>query len=434
MRRSVAITGAALTVLAASLASWQYPTFARSDNGRDGLGHKTPFVVDADWPKRLPNNWIVGQVAGIAVDRHDHIWIIQRPRSLTEDERGSDPVPPNPRRSDCCDAAPSVLVFDRAGHLLRSWGGPEDPGFLTARCTPALGCEWPNNEHGIYVDHNDFVYIAGNGQNDHQVLKFAMDGTFILQIGKAGLTAGSNDTNSAPGGRPALGNPADMEVDPETNELYIADGYGNKRVLVVDAATGLYKRHWGAYGVTPVSDADPGDYVPGAPPSRQFRNPVHCVRIAEDGLVYVCDRPNNRYQVFRKSGEFVKEAFLEPDTLGNGSMWDIDLSPDQKELYDADGENQRVWIFDRDKDSVVSWFGQGGRNAGYFHWVHNLAVDSRGNIYTAEVDTGKRAQKFKPRKDRHGRDGKDDDKDDGHKDDHDKFEDHLRDLLRKLGG
>lgn len=433
MRHSVAIAGAALTALVAGLASWQYPTEARADSPNGS--QQTRFVVDADWPKPLPNAWLVGQVAGVAVDRYDHIWIVQRPGSLTPDERGSDPAEGDPRRSDCCNRAPSVLVFDRAGHLLKSWGGAADPGFLTTRCTPAMGCEWPANEHGIFVDHMDYVYIAGNGGTDHQVLKFTMDGTFVMQIGKAGLTAGSNNTNGDPNGRPLLGNPADMEVDPDTNELYIADGYGNKRILVVDAATGLYKRHWGAYGVTPVIDTDPGPYVPGAPPLRQFRNPVHCVRVADDGLVYVCDRVNNRYQVFSKSGEFVKEAFLELDTLGNGSMWDIDLSPDrkQKHLYNADGENQRVWVFDRKTDQVLSYFGRGGRNAGQFHWVHNLAVDSRGNIYTAEVDTGKRAQKFTPS--HRGRDGKhDDDKHGRDRDrDHDRDQaDRLNDLLRKL--
>jgi DNA-binding beta-propeller fold protein YncE len=422
MRHGIAIAGAALAALFAGMAAWQYPTEVRAD-GRDGASQRPPFVVDADWPKPLPNNWLVGQVAGVAIDRFDHIWIIQRPGSLTEDERGSDPATGLPRRSDCCNRAPSVLVFDRAGNLLRSWGGPADSGFLTTRCTPAIGCEWPGNEHGIFVDHNDFVYIGGNGTTDHQVLKFSMDGTFVLQIGKAGVTGGSNNTNGDPHGRPLLGNPADTEVDPLNNELYIADGYLNKRVLVVDAATGLYKRHWGAYGMNPVNDTDPGPYVAGAPVSRQFRNPVHCVRVAKDGLVYVCDRVNNRYQVFHKNGEFIREAILEPDTLGNGSMWDLDLSVDsgQKHLYNADGENQHVWIFDRATDRVLSFFGQGGRSAGQFHWVHNLAVDSRGNIYTAEVDTGKRAQKFTPSDRERDRD-----------DDSGKATDFLQDLLRKL--
>jgi len=352
------------------------------------------FVVDPDWPKPLPHQWLVGQVAGVAVDRHDRIWIIQRPSTLTADEAGAAQTPP---RSECCFPAPSVMQFDRAGNLLRAWGGSADPNFLTDRCTPAMGCEWPANEHGIFVDHNDNVWIAGNGGNDNQVLKFSKDGTFLLQIGAAGMTAGSNDTNGAPNGSPLLGRPADTEVDPLTNEAYIADGYGNHRVLVVDGGTGMYKRHWGAYGNVP-DDTPLGPYMPGEKPT-QFRNPVHCVRIANDGLVYVCDRVNDRIQVFQKDGTFVKEFFVATDTLGNGSTWDVDLSPDKRQtyLYNPDGENNKVWILERDDGDILSSFGRNGRSAGQFHWVHNLATDSHGNIYTAEVDTGKRAQKFVPR-------------------------------------
>jgi DNA-binding beta-propeller fold protein YncE len=209
------------------------------------------------------------------------------------------------------------------------------------------------------------------------------------------MTGGSNATDGGPNGTPLLGRPADVEVDPVTNEAYIADGYQNKRVLVVDASNGLYKRHWGAYGNTP-DDTNPGPYDPNAPVAQQFRNPVHCVRIADDGLVYVCDRVNNRIQVFRKSGDFVTEFFVERDTLGNGSTWDVDLSPDRRQtfLYNPDGENNYVWILERLTGDILSKFGRNGRYAGQFHWVHNLAVDSKGNIYTAEVDTGKRAQKF----------------------------------------
>jgi hypothetical protein len=354
------------------------------------------FRVDPDWPKPLPNQWLIGQVAGIAVDRHDTIWIVQRPGSLTADEAGASLTPP---RSVCCNPAPSIMQFDREGNLLQAWGGPADPGFLTERCTPAMGCEWPVNEHGIYVDHEDNVWTAGNGGADHQVLKFTRDGTFLLQIGKAGVR-GMSDNIGGPGGAPnetpLLGRPADMEVDPATNELYIADGYGNKRILVVDAKTGMYRRHWGAYGNVP-SDAAPGPYDPNAPPAQQFRNPVHCVRIANDGLVYVCDRVNDRIQVFRKNGTFVDEFFVAANTLGNGSVWDLDVSPDHRQsyLYNPDGENNMVWILARASGDVLSTFGRNGRNAGQFHWVHNLAVDSRGDIYTAEVDTGKRTQRFK---------------------------------------
>lgn len=364
------------------------------ENNQRQDGNAPRFKVDADWPKPLPNQWLLGQVAGVAVDRHDHIWIVQRPLSLTTDEAGAAQTPP---RSDCCKPAPSVMTFDRQGNLLQAWGGPADPGFLTNRCTPARGCEWPTNEHGIFVDHNDNVWIGGNGQPNHQVLKFSRDGTFLLQIGKSGLTGGSNDKSGAPNGTPLLGQPADIEVDPLTNEAYISDGYQNKRVLVVDGNTGKYKRHWGAYGTVP-DDTNPGPYVPGQAPPRQFRNPVHCVRIANDGLVYVCDRVNNRIQVFQKNGTFVKEFFVETDTLGNGSTWDVDTSADNRQtwIYNPDGENNKVWILNRQTGAIAGSFGRNGRYAGQFHWVHNLAVDSHGNIYTAEVDTGKRAQKFTP--------------------------------------
>jgi hypothetical protein len=410
MKRRIVSAGIAALAGATALGMTLVQDTAQA-GGRDNDRGRGKFTVDAAWPKKLPNQWLVGQVAGVAVDRHDHIWIVQRPGSLTNDEAGAesrfplDPAVPAERtqaRSDCCKAAPSVLVFDRAGNLLRAWGGIADPGFMTARCTPAMGCNWPTNEHGIFVDHNDYVYIGGNGGANHQVLKFTKNGTFVYQIGVPGAFAGgrSNDTNGSPNGTPLLGQPADMEVDPDTNELYIADGYQNKRVLVVDAATGKYKRHWGAYGQNPVDDTAPAPYNPGVL-DQNFRNPVHCVRIANDGLVYVCDRVNNRYQVFRKNGTFVDEVLYKRDTLGNGAMWDIDLSPDrrQRDLYNADGENNTLVIFDRRGGWVIGTVGRNGRSAGQFHWVHNLAVDSHGNIYTAEVDTGKRAQKFKPKRD-----------------------------------
>lgn len=382
---------ATMALLATSSAQAQTKDRAESPQLRDRMADAPRFKVDHEWPKPLPNQWLLGQVAGIAVDRHDTIWIIQRPASLTADEAGAAQMPP---RSDCCFPAPSVMRFDQQGRLLQAWGGAADPNFLTSRCTPAIGCEWPTNEHGIFVDHNDNVWIAGNGTDNHQVLKFSMDGTFLLQIGKAGKTAGSNATSGGLGGTPLLGQPADVEVDPDTNEAYIADGYQNKRVVVVDAQTGLYKRHWGAYGSVP-NDAAPGPYVAGQAPARQFRNPVHCVRITKDDLVYVCDRVNNRVQVFRKNGTFVREFFTDRATLGNGSVWDVDVSPGQQRwLYNADGENNMIWVLERATGAYGDTFGRNGRYAGQFHWVHNLAVDSRGNIYTAEVDTGKRAQKF----------------------------------------
>ena len=364
-----AYIGLLLAAALVAMGLWNPVGGQRSGEVRGGSGVPS-FVVDPFWPKPLPNNWLLGQVAGIAVDSDDHIWIIQRPASLTEDEAGAAQDPP---RSDCCVPAPPVIEFNENGRVLQAWGGP------------GAGYEWPENEHGIFVDHEDNIWIAGNGENDHQVLKFTNDGTFLFQIGHAGMTGGSNDTE-------LLGNPADTEVDPETNEVYVADGYLNHRIIVFDADTGEYKRHWGAYGEPPTDD-------PNAPDGSQFGNPVHCVRITNDDLVYVCDRANNRVQVFEKDGTFVKEFEIEPDTLGNGSTWDVDVSPErrQKFLYNADGENNYVWILRRSQDKILSTFGRNGRMAGQFHWVHNLVVDSNGNIYTAEVDTGKRVQKFKLR-------------------------------------
>ncbi len=331
------------------------------------------FAVDPAWPKPLPGNWILGQVAGIAVDRRDHIWIIHRPRTLVDDEKGAMQNPPVTR---CCTPAPAVLEFDAQGDLYRSWGGP------------GRGYDWPESEHGIYVDQAGNVWIAGNGNKDHQILKFTPDGKFLAQFGKAGSNGGSNSTTQ-------LGRPAHMEIDVQANELYIADGYQNRRVLVLDAGSFAYKRHWGAYGNRP-SDEKLAAYDPGKALSQQFGNPVHCARLARDGLVYVCDRANDRIQVFERSGHFVKEFRVEVQTLQNGSVWDLALSEDaaQKYLFMADGANGQVVVLERDSGKVLSKFGRNGRMAGEFKWVHNIAIDSKGNLYTSEVGTGRRAQKF----------------------------------------
>jgi DNA-binding beta-propeller fold protein YncE len=351
---------ALVTVLALAVAVLALPSSGSSEavaQSAPGSGRPVPhFEVDPFWPKPLPEDWVLGQVAGIDVDQHDRIWIVQRPGSLVEGELfNASPAPP-------------VMAFDPEGNLLKAWGGPGE------------GFEWPQNEHGIWVDHNDNVWIAGNGDNDHQVLKFTADGDFLLQIGRAGMTGGSNDTE-------LLGQPADGSVDPDANEVYIADGYLNKRVIVFDADTGEYKRHWGAFGAVPDDDPDAPD---------QFGNPVHCAVLADDGLVYVCDRANNRVHVFQKDGTFVREFFVAPETMFLGTTWDLDFSADKRQtfLYLADGTNQRIWILDRASEEALTHFGREGRYAGQFHWVHNAATDSKGNLYTAEVDTGKRAQKF----------------------------------------
>jgi len=356
------------------------------------------FEVDPFWPKPLPNHWILGQTIGVSADAKDDIWIIHRVGSL---EAGEQHAVTNPPISQCCSAAPPVLEFDQEGNLIGHWGGP-GPGY-----------DWPDSAHGITIDYKGNVWLGGNGRgpesgrgaingqdeeikagdkvntfHDNQILKFTQEGKFLLQIGKPSHSKGSNDTENV---RLA----AKTFVDPKTNELYVADGYGNHRVIVFDADTGKYKRHWGAYGKRP-SDADLGPYKPDAPAAQQFRNPVHCAMLAHDDLLYVCDRVNDRIQVFHPDGTFVKEAFIEKQTLGSGSVWDIAFSrdPDQKYLYVADGENDRVHIVDRMSLEVLTTFGEGGRQPGEFYGVHSIATDSKGNIFTTETYRGQRVQKF----------------------------------------
>ena len=343
------------------------------------------YHVDPFWPKPLPNHWLVGAIAGVAVDSRDHVWITHRPSTLQ----------PNELRS-IWKAAPPVLEFDPDGTLVSAWGGP------------GTGYEWPQLEHGIYVDRNDHVWLGGGGDKDAQILKFARQGKFLLQIGHQGKGQGSNDTAN-------LGAAANMVVDEAANELYVADGYVNHRVIVFDAETGAYKRHWGAYGKKPddsyfskagetlpgpfsgtVQHEDkPSQYDPDGPPPPQFRI-VHDVLIANDGLVYVCDRTNNRLQVFRKDGAFVREVFLAKRTFGSGSVWDIGFSPDPRQTYAVviDGTNQQVYVLRRDTLEVVDTFGGGGRWAGQFYGAHNLAVNSKGDLFITETYEGKRVQKF----------------------------------------
>ena len=333
------------------------------------------YVVDPFWPKPLPNNWIIGQVSGVAVDAQDHVWVLHRPRTISDREAGA---VQNPPVSECCVPAPSVIEFDPEGNVVQAWGGLDYRG------------SWPQSEHGIFVDHERNVWIASNGRNDQVVLKFSSSGELLLTLGRWGETGGSDDTSR-------LGQPTDIAVDATANEVYISDGYGNRRVIVYDAATGAYKRHWGAYGETP-DDGELPAFDPAAAPDRSFRSPMHAVRIADDGLVYAADRVNNRIQVFQKDGTFVKEGFVAKQTLAMGTVWDLELSrdPAQTYLYVPDGTNQKVWVLRRADLEVVGSFGTGGRNAGYFGWIHNIAMDSKGNLYTTEVENYKRVQKFRP--------------------------------------
>jgi DNA-binding beta-propeller fold protein YncE len=340
------------------------------------------FEVDPFWPKPLPNGWVIGSAIGVGVDSRDHVFIIHRQESLNA--RTEVGAAQTPATGSCCTPAPPVLEFDPEGNLVNSWGGPAD------------GYQWPGSNHGISIDHLDNVWIGGNGSPDSarkvgwdsHILKFTHDGKYLATIGKPGQVANSRSMDS-------FGRVAKVSFDAKANEAYVSDGYGNKRVAVLDMTTGAIKRYWGAYGNVP-SDSNIGRYDPDAPPAQQFRNPVHCAEPSNDGHVYVCDRPNNRIQVFTKAGKFVKEARIAPRTLGDGAVWDIAFSKDaaQKYIYLADGKNERVYIIDRNSLEVLTAFGDGGRQPGQFFAVHSIATDSKGNIFTTETYEGKRVQRF----------------------------------------
>jgi DNA-binding beta-propeller fold protein YncE len=351
------------------------------------------FEVDPMWPKPLPNHWVLGNVVGVAVDAQDHIWIVHRPGSL---ERMELYGAQNPPAADCCVAAPPVLEFDEAGALINHWGGP------------GVGYDWPVSMHGIAIDPDGNVWIGGNGRggppvapgtpvtpaiaalpyHDCMILKFTPQGKFLMQIGKAGQSKGSNDTENLKG-------PAKMWFDGNTHEIYVADGYGNHRVIVFDYETGKYKRHWGAYGKTP-SDEPLERYVAGAQNAPQFRNPVHCAVLSSDNLLYVCDRVNDRVQVFKPDGTFLREHYYYTNTLGDGAIFDIAFSrdPQQRFMYVADGSNEKIHIVDRQSMEVLTSFGDGGRQPGQFYAVHSIATDSKGNLFTTETYRGQRVQKF----------------------------------------
>jgi NHL repeat len=328
------------------------------------------FQVDPSWPQTLPNNWIIGTIGGITVDAQDHIWINQRPSSLDAREKRASTAP----NVKCCVPAPPVIEFDQDGKVVQGWGG-DGPNY-----------KWGNDGHGIHVDHNNFVWVGDNIEGGGHIYKFTRDGKFVMRIGKPGAPGGSNDTEH-------LGRPADMAVDRETNELFVADGYGNKRVIVFDAATGAYKRHWGAYGNRPSDDKVTWDFK--GPPPQQFTNPVHCITITNDGLVVVCDRQHNRMQFFRKDGTFVREIFVlkdsYPGTIGSIVKW-----PDAAQTYllVVDDPNGQFHVVNRMSGEVVNSVGRVGHQLGEFYNLHFIGIDSKGNVYSAEVQ-GKRVQKFR---------------------------------------
>jgi DNA-binding beta-propeller fold protein YncE len=336
------------------------------------------FEPDPLWSEALPNKWVTGQVSGVAVDSHDNVWVFHRPETIPDGEKAAALTPP---QAECCIPAPSVLQFDARGKFLQAWGGP------------GQGYEWFRSEHGIFVDAKDNVWLSGNAKEDNQILKFTSKGKFLLQIGRAGRNKGSNDTEN-------LGGPAGLFVYPRTNELFVADGYFNHRLIVFDAETGAYKRHWGAYGKRPddgIQFPPRAQLIQGSPPEG-FNNPVHGVLVTNDDTVYVADRTNNRLQVFKPDGSFVREVFIARNTLqAEGTVHGFAVSPDREQrfLYVVDGSNKAIRVLNRQTLEIVSAIGgHAGHNAREFFHIHSAASDSKGNLFIGEVNNGQRYYKY----------------------------------------
>jgi hypothetical protein len=355
------------------------------------------YKVDGLWPKTLPNNWLLTNTTGLVVDKNDHVWVLNRPRMTSADDAAAAQTPPV---GECCVPAPSLVLFDGEGNVLKSWGGPN--------YVP----DWPILEHGLAMDKAGNFWIGGNyftsrfglltappkpkenPLEDRHILKFSPDGKQLLEIGKPSNAAVNNQDTSL------LGSPSEFELDEAAHEIFIADGYINSRIVVYDSETGAFKRGWGAYGM-PLSEIDNGKaqkYDPNGPTPKQFLGPLIGLVISEDGLVYVSDRTADRVQVFTKEGKYVKEFLVHPKTLGLGTAQGLMLSKDakQKFLWVADGENGVLRILNREDGMELGTVGHKGREAGQFESPECMALDSDGNLYTTEVGSAVRIQKFVP--------------------------------------
>ncbi len=321
------------------------------------------FAADPSWPG-LPAEWVLGQVSSVTVDSRDHVWVLHRPRTVPDEQQAA--------------AAPPVLEFDESGAFVQAWGGPGED------------YEWPANEHGIHVDYRGDVWVGGNGtapESDDMLLKFTAAGELLFQVGRPGQSGGNEDTAN-------LRRPAEAFAYEATDEVFVADGYGNRRVIVLDATTGAFKRMWGGFGNAPLDEPPetPGDDDQGPP---QFGT-VHGIEVSNDGHVYVADRNNGRIQVFTTDGVFTTQAFINPGADSALTAAGLAFSPDpeQQFMYVADQGNSHIHVVDRMTLEVLDSFGGNGEQPGDFQALHHIASDSHGNLYTAEAQRGQRAQKF----------------------------------------
>ena len=381
-----------LGVVLAVSAIASHPTAYAAQAAAKAVDEIPTFKYDPDWPKPLPNAWVTGQVGGVFMEKNDHLWVAQRPATTTGiteryvlTEGGS-----------CCSPPPPIIEYDPEGNMVQAWGPIhiQDPQTKKQALLPKQVSGpypedmWPVSEHAVYVDYKNNVWVVSNAAPS-QVVKMTRDGKFIMRIGKEQAKS-SNDKEN-------LAGPTGVYVDPKANEVFISDGYQNRRVVVFDADTGKYKRHWGAYGKRP-PDGPQQSGIESVDPVKQKEQfaVTHCIVAGNDGLLYVCDRANSRIQVFKKDGTYVREAFIQPREKGLGTLCGLAFSsdPEQRFIYIANPADKNIIIVRHSDLKVLGTFGVGGREGGRFMEVHSLAVDSHGNIYTGETTGNNRVQRF----------------------------------------